>query len=261
MKTVVIVQARTGSTRFPGKILKEVLGEPLLIHQLNRIKAAKLADEIIVATTNEFEDNKIIDLCLKFDFKFFRGSKEDLLDRHYKAAREFSADFVVKIPSDCPLIDSVIIDKVIEYFIINQDRFDFVSNLHPATYPDGNDVEIMHFKTLKEAWMKAEKGYELEHTTPFIWDNPYSFKIGNVEWESGLNYSKSHRFTLDYEEDYYLIKRIYEELYPINQNFNLNDILELLEIKPEIKLINKKYAGEYWYRHNLNELKTVEYSI
>jgi spore coat polysaccharide biosynthesis protein SpsF len=169
---------------------------------------------------------------------------------------KFNADAVIKIPSDCPLIDFNIIDKVIEYFLKN--NFDYVSNLHPATYPDGNDVEIIKIDALTKAWHKAEKDFEREHTTPYLWENPEIFKIGNVKWETDFNYSISHRWTIDYEEDYILIKKIYDELYSSNPLFTISDILSLLEKKPFLAEINSKYKGVNWYRHHLNELKTIK---
>ncbi|MBT8387756.1 MAG: acylneuraminate cytidylyltransferase, partial [Ignavibacteria bacterium] len=164
----------------------------------------------------------------------------------------------VKIPSDCPLIDPNIIDKVIQYFIDNFPKYDFVSNLHPATYPDGNDVEVMTMTAIKDAWQYAKLPLEREHTTPFIWENPDKFRIGNVIWETGLDFSMTHRFTIDYKEDYDFIKTVYEELYLENNMFKLDDIINLLDDKPEIKKINEKYAGVNWYRNHLNELKTID---
>jgi spore coat polysaccharide biosynthesis protein SpsF len=245
-----------GSTRLPDKVMLPLAGEPLLVRMYERVKTSSLAGIVVIATTNEKEDDKIVELCKEININVFRGDKEDLLDRHYKAALPYSPDAVVKIPSDCPLIDPHIIDKVLEFYIQHVD-FDFVSNLHPASYPDGNDVEVMSTNALKLSWQSAVSKMEREHTTPFIWDNPDKFKIGNVLWESGKDYSMSHRFTIDYEEDYLFIKRVYDELYNDKTIFSLNDILNLLERNPEIIEINKKYAGVNWYRNHLDELKTI----
>ncbi|AFH49230.1 Polysaccharide biosynthesis protein [Ignavibacterium album JCM 16511] len=257
MNIVTVIQARTGSTRLPNKVLMPLTGKTLLERMIERIQWSELAGKIIVATTEEKSDDVIQEICEKNNFQIYRGSTEDLLDRHYQAAKLLNADAVVKIPSDCPLIDYKIIDKVITYFINNSEKYDFVSNLHPATYPDGNDVEIMHFSVLEDAWKNAKRKLEREHTTPYIWENPDKFRIGNVEWETGLNYSMSHRFTIDYPEDYEFIKRVFDELYHKNPKFSLEEILNLLEEKPEIKKINEKYCGVNWYRNHLNELKTI----
>ncbi|MCX8105395.1 MAG: glycosyltransferase family protein [Ignavibacterium album] len=257
MKIVTVIQARTGSSRLPNKVLMPLAGKSLLERMIERVSYSELKGYIVVATTLEESDNIIEEICAKNNFHLYRGSTEDLLDRHYQAAKMFNADAVVKIPSDCPLIDFRIIDKVIDFFIKNSNKYDFVSNLHPATYPDGNDVEIMHYSVLETAWKNATRKLEREHTTPYIWENPDKFRIGNVEWETGLNYSMSYRFTIDYPEDYEFIKKVYDELYHKNPKFGLSEILSLLEEKPEIKKINEKYNGVNWYRNHLNELKTI----
>jgi spore coat polysaccharide biosynthesis protein SpsF len=254
-KIVTVIQARTGSSRLPGKVTKEILGRSLLIRMVERVQASVLRGCIVVATTREAEDDVIESICKDNRILCYRGSSFDLLDRHYQAGKWQEADAIVKIPSDCPLIDPLVIDKVLQYYLDN--NYDYVSNLHPATYPDGNDVEVMDFKTLETAWKEADKDFEREHTTPYLWEHPEKFNIGNVEWGSGLDYSMSHRFTIDYAGDFVFIKTIYESLYPAKHNFGLQDILELLRTQPEIALINEKYAGVNWYRNHINELKTV----
>ena len=257
MNIITVIQARRGSTRLPDKIMMPLAGKPLLIRMYERVKAAELAGTIVVATTMSEKDNLVSEICDYEGYEFYCGSELDLLDRHYKAGIEFEADAIVKIPSDCPLIDFRIIDRVIKFYLDNSGNYDYVSNLHPATYPDGNDVEVIPMKTLKRAWEEAKKDFEREHTTPFIWESPERFRIGNVEWETGKDYSMSHRFTIDYMEDYELINKIYEELYQRNPLFSMEDILKLLDEKPEIKKINGKYCGVNWYRDHFGELKTI----
>src|SRR5690606_10660564 len=126
------------------------------------------------------------------------SSDLDLLERHYKAGLKFNADAIVKIPSDCPLIDPLVITKVINYYKNNTNKFDYVSNLHPPSYPDGNDVEVISMNALKEAYNNAKKIFEREHTTPYIWENPDLFRIGNIKWETGFDFSMTHRWTIDY---------------------------------------------------------------
>lgn len=254
---IAVIQARTSSTRLPGKVFLPLAGEPLLLRMYERVVRSKSIDEIVIATSLNPSDDSIEEFCRANKIKFFRGDENDLLDRHYKTALEYNATHVVKIPSDCPLIDPAVIDRVVNLYLDNQNSFDYVSNLHPATYPDGNDVEIMPVEILEVAWKEATKDFEREHTTPFIWENPERFRIGNDVWETGLNFSMSHRFTIDYEEDYKFIVKVYDELYNTNKNFSLCDIMLLLDRKPEIKKINEKYAGVNWYRKNLHELKTI----
>ena len=246
-----------GSSRLPGKVILPLAGEPLILRMHERVMNSKYVGQIVVAITAEQADDELFKLCKQNNIEVYRGNSLDLLDRHFQAAKMFNAVAVVKIPSDCPLIDPTIIDKVILYYINNSNKYDFVSNLHPPSYPDGNDVEVMNFKALEDAWINAKKDFEREHTTPYIWENPDMFRIGNVDWETGLDYSMTHRFTIDYKEDYEFIRRVYDELYQKNNRFNLNDILDLLEKKPEIKRINQMYAGVNWYRNHITELKTI----
>lgn len=242
----------------PDKVLKHILGEPVLLKMIERVSASTLKGDLLVATTTDGPDDEIAGICNKENIPVFRGHPTDLLDRHYQAAIQYNADAVVKIPSDCPLIDPQIIDQVLQYYISHSGKYDYVSNLHPASWPDGNDVEIMSMETLKNAWENATRDFEREHTTPYIWENPNLFRIGSVVWDTGLDYSTTHRWTLDYPEDFDFIKKVYEELYPTNNLFSLKDILNLLTHKPEIALLNNQHAGEYWYKNHLNDLKNID---
>ncbi len=255
-RIVTVIQARLGSTRLPGKVLLDLVGEPLLVRMVERVRAAYRVDDLfVVATTTEPSDDPIEALCLQRGWRCYRGSTDDLLDRHYQAGVLWGAEAIAKIPSDCPLIDAAVIDRVFEYFL--QNDFDYVSNLHPPSYPDGNDVEVMRMEALETAWKEATRPFEREHTTPFLWENPDRFSIGNVLWETGLDYSMTHRWTIDYPEDYAFIRAVYEELYPINPYFGLCDVLELTQRRPDIFALNSRYAGVNWYRHHLHELKTI----
>ncbi len=253
----IVVQARMSSSRLPKKVLLPVLGESLLYRMVERLQQIKYKASIVIATSENSEDDVIEEFCQAKNITCFRGSLNNLLDRHYQVGVLTNADIVIKIPSDCPLIDPRIVDKVLDFYVENEGKYDFVSNLHPATYPDGNDVEIMTFEALKKAWQEATRPLELEHTTPYFWENPDKFRLANVTWETGLDYSMSHRFTIDYYEDYLFIKKVFEELYPQNPAFSLEDILTLLQEKPEIYEINQHFAGVNWYRNHLDELKTI----
>ena len=174
---------------------------------VERVRAARQLDEVVVATTTDAADGAIQALCDRRGWLCHAGHPTDLLDRHLAAARLHRADVVVKIPSDCPLIDPRIIDRVVRCFREADWHYDFVSNLHPASYPDGNDVEVMSFAALETAWHEARKPHEREHTTPFIWDQPQRFRLGNVRWETGRDLSMTHRLTVDYPEDLALVQR------------------------------------------------------
>lgn len=255
-KILIVVQARMASSRLPKKVMLPILGKSLLARMIERLQMVKHTIEIVIATSVNSEDNIIEQETINVGVPCFRGSSENLLERHYLAALRYNADIVLKIPSDCPLIDPRIIDQVLDSFFKNP-GYDYVSNLHPASWPDGNDVEVMTMHCLEKTWRLATRQLELEHTTPYIWENPDQFSIGNVSWGNGKDYSMSHRFTIDYREDYEFIKQVYEELYPLNSNFSCEDTIDLLITKPEIYSINAEYAGVNWYRNHLDELSTI----
>jgi spore coat polysaccharide biosynthesis protein SpsF len=236
-------------------------GEPLLARMLERVAAALTPSEIIVATTVAAADDPIRELCARLGVRCYSGDPEDLLDRHYRAGLITGAEAVVKIPSDCPLIDPDVIDRVINAFLARTGHIDFVSNLHPPTYPDGEDVEIMTMAALEAAWREADRPMEREHTTPFIWERPERFRIENVTWETGLDYSMTHRWTIDYIEDYQFLAAVYDTLYSGSSLFGIGDLLALLEQLPEIMRINSHLAGINWYRNHLDELRTIPPSM
>jgi spore coat polysaccharide biosynthesis protein SpsF len=256
LKVVTVIQTRTGSSRFPSKTLKLLGGRPIFLRLVERVKAAKYSGTVVVATTFLAEDDIIESLCRGLGIDCFRGHPTDLLDRHYQAAITYNADAIVKIPSDCPLVDIAVIDEVIGLYLQNPKRYDYVSNLHPATFPDGNDVEIMCIDVLHKAWLEAERDFEREHTTPYIWENPHMFRLANVVYPHG-DFSMTHRWCLDYPEDYLLIKALFDELYPKNPFFGISEILKVLQEKPYLREINERYRGVNWYRHHLKELKTI----
>ncbi|MGH8583492.1 MAG: cytidylyltransferase domain-containing protein [Gammaproteobacteria bacterium] len=261
MHRLIVVQARMGSTRLPGKVLLDLCGQPLILRLVERLRRIGTPAQIVVATTAEHADDEVAALCTRAGVEVLRGHPTDLLDRHYQAAQRYEADLIAKIPSDCPLIDPAIADRVFAGF--EQGDCDYASNLHPASYPDGNDVEVMSHAALRAAWQEAQREFEREHTTPYLWERPERFRIANVLWEANAagaprrDYSMSHRWTLDYPEDYQFICAVYAALYPAKPAFTLEDILALLERRPDIAALNARYAGVNWYRHHLHELKTI----
>jgi spore coat polysaccharide biosynthesis protein SpsF len=258
MTRLVVVQARTGSSRLPNKVMMPLAGRPLLQRMIERVRGARTPFELVVATTSDAGDDVIRALCRSLGVQCYSGHPTDLLDRHYRAAVSARADEIVKIPSDCPLIDPAVIDRVLAFHAEHRGELDYTSNLHPASYPDGNDVEVIPFGVLEEAAREATRPLEREHTTPFVWERPARYRLGNVAWETGLNYSMTHRWTIDYAEDYEFISAVYDELWSATgQLFSLQDILRLLEARPDMATINAAYAGVNWYRNHANELRTV----
>lgn len=258
MKLLVVVQARTGSSRLPGKVLLPLAGKPLLARMLERVRAARTAFDLTVAATAGAADDPVEALCRTEGVRCFRGHPTDLLDRHYRAALEAGADAVAKIPSDCPLIDPAAIDRVLGFFLERRGEFDYVGNLHPPSWPDGNDVEVMPLEALETAWREAVHPLEREHTTPFLWDQPGRFRTANVAWETGLDCSASHRWTVDYPEDYAFAGAVYRELHreggPV---FGAGEILALLARRPDIAALNARYAGTTWITRNRGRLRTA----
>lgn len=235
MNIVCIVQARMGSTRLPGKVLKKICGKTVLEHDIDRLKRVKNINSIVIATTTLGKDNIIVDEANRLGVKYYRGSENDVLSRYYYAAKENNADIIVRVTSDCPLIDSNITERTIQYYIDNIKEYDYVSNTLDRTYPRGLDTEVFGFKVLEKAFKKADSERDREHVTPYIWDNPNVFKLGC--FRNNVNYSE-YRWTLDTEKDFQLINRIYELLYYCNNEFCMEDILDLYLIYPELKKIN-----------------------
>lgn len=234
MKTVAIIQARMGSTRLPGKVLKKVLGKPLLEYQLERVKKSRLIDEIVVATTVKEQDQPIVDFCMEKGVSCYRGSEEDVLARYYEAAKAYEADIVVRLTSDCPVIDPGVIDRVIQAFLEDEEA-DYVSNTLERTFPRGMDTEVFSFQALEQAFQSARMQSEREHVTPYIWKNSDRFSIKSVFHRDDLSI---HRWTVDTPEDFELIKKMIEHLYRVQRDFSMEDMLQLLDQHPQWKEIN-----------------------
>jgi spore coat polysaccharide biosynthesis protein SpsF len=234
-KTVIIVQARMGSTRLPGKILKTVLDRPLLSYQIERLRRVTLADQLLIATTLQAADQVIVRLCQQEGVDTFRGSEEDVLNRYYLAAREAKATTVVRVTSDCPLIEPAVIDRAIATLLENSDKFDYVSNGLERTYPRGMDVEAFTFEALERAEREAKEASEREHVTLYMVRHPELFRLASIKAESD---NSRYRLTVDTPEDFELIKRLLEALYPHFPNFTLDQLLQLLKENPEWPKIN-----------------------
>lgn len=235
MKKVLIVQARMGSTRLPGKVLKPVLGKPLLAYQVERLQRVKLADAVVLATTINDVDHLLVDFAQAHNLPCHRGSEEDVLSRYRGAAEEVGADVIVRVTADCPLIDPAVIDEVINAFVKAQPDCDYASNTLRRTYPRGMDCEVFGRKTLEIAYAEAVEPAHREHVTPFMYQNPDRFVLRSVEYESDHS---DHRWTVDTVEDLALVSLILEHLYPENPCFTLEDCLSLLAQHPDWSRIN-----------------------
>ena len=253
MNSVIVVQARLGSSRLPGKVLLTAAGRPLLAHMLQRVRAARYAEHVVVATTIDRADDAIALLCAELGVDCYRGDPLDCLDRHYRVGEAARADAVVKIPSDCPLIDPAVIDRVLSTYAALGGGVDFVSNLDPPSWPDGNDVEVMSMSALRAAAHEATRAFDREHTTPFIRLRPDRFRSHNVRWETGLDYSHSLRFVVDWPEDYAVIRELIETLEPIHGPlFDVETILQLVRERPELSEQNAMHRGYSHWKANAN---------
>ncbi len=244
---VAILQSRMNPERMPHKAILSLGGKPLLLTMIDRVKSCKLINMLVVSTTNEIIDDQVYQLCRRENIAVFRNDKENQLNLDYKIALKYDADVILKISIDSPLIDPSIITRVLKFYLENQFKYDYISNFNPASYPGGNEVEMLSISSLRKAWEHAENPIERENTTLYIKINSGKFRLGNVLWEAGYNYSKSHRWMLDYEEDYIFIKKIFDELFYENPNFNIYDILTLLDRQPHLKYINNKHLENSGY--------------
>lgn len=240
MKIGAIIQARTSSTRLPGKVLMELpygSGVTVLQQVIRRLKRSKQLGDIIVATTIDKADEEIVGLAEKEDIKWFRGSANDVLERYYLAAKENNLDIIVRITSDCPCIDSEVVDFLVERHL--KAGVDYTFNDLPATYPRGLDVGVLNFSALEESYKKAEKDFDREHVSSYIYKtNPKAFRIQTVKAPANLTDTEI-RVTIDTQEDYTLLCIVFDYLYSENEFFGAKDIIKLFRDKPWLKAINK----------------------
>lgn len=241
MKTVAIIQARMTSTRLPGKILREVLGRPLLGYQLERVQRCRSIDEIVVATTTNETDDPVVQFVEGAGFRVWRGSEEDVLSRFAGAAGLAEADIVVRLTADCPLIDPELVDGLVTTLTESDPALDYVSNAASGTLPAGLDAEVMRVGALMAAEGEATARQEREHVTPFIYNHPERFACRLLKHEPPIT---GHRWTVDQPEDFELVRRIIEALYPEQPDFGFRDVLALLEKHPDWVEINRAVGGK-----------------
>jgi spore coat polysaccharide biosynthesis protein SpsF len=243
-----ILQARLSSRRLPEKVLKSLLGKPMIIRQIERLKRAEKIDKLVVATSIESSDDPIETLCVEHDISCFRGSLDDVLDRFYQAAKIWNPEYIVRLTADCPLADPSVIDNVISFYM--EGNYDYASNALPPTFPDGLDIEVFKFYCLEQAWQEAKLSSEREHATPYIYNNPQKFSLGN--YENPIDFSHL-RWTVDEPEDFEFVTKVYEKLYPDNPKFTMHDVLKLLNEQSALLDINNMFARNEGYQKSLDE--------
>lgn len=235
MRIVAIIQARMGSTRLPGKVLKDVAGEPMLSRVVNRVRRATRLNEVLVATSTEPGDNPVVQHCAAIQVPVFRGSELDVLDRYYRAAQSCAAETVVRITSDCPLIDPGIVDQVIAAFM--ESKADYASNCLKRTYPRGLDVEVAGLPAIARAWREASEDCQRVHVMPYLYQSSL-FSLTSVENDSDYG---QNRWTVDTAEDLEFVRAVYSRLGP-GDGFGWREVLRLLEREPWLAEINRSIA-------------------
>nr|WP_207280525.1 glycosyltransferase family protein [Thermanaerovibrio acidaminovorans] len=244
-----VLQARVSSRRLPRKVIKEILGVPMILRQVERIKRSARVDQLVVATSLDASDDVLCDLCERSGLDVYRGSLNDVLDRFYRACLPYAPDHVVRLTGDCPLADPAVIDLVIDEHLKCGSQY--TSNTLEPTFPDGLDVEVMAFSALRDAFEEATLPSEREHVTPFIYKHPDRYRLVNVR-RKGDNLSHM-RWTVDDERDFELVSKIYEALYPLRPDFSSEDVLRLLEAQQELKGINSGAVRNEGYLKSLEE--------
>jgi spore coat polysaccharide biosynthesis protein SpsF (cytidylyltransferase family) len=238
----VILQARMSSTRLPGKVLRKIMGRPMLEWQLERIARAQLVDQIVIATSTDASDDPLEAFCERIGMPYCRGPLDDVLERYFRAHQKFGGDPIVRLTGDCPLVDPIMIDRVIAFH--RQNGNDYTSNVHPQTFPDGLDVEVFSAGALRRAQDEAQLPSHREHVTFYFTDNPDLFKLGGLTGD--LDLSKL-RWTVDYPEDFEMVRQVFEALAPDNRTFATDEILTLLERRPDLAALNAEHEpGEGW---------------
>ena len=252
-KIACIIQARVNSKRYPGKIIMPLLNKTILQYQLERLKKIKNLDNLILATTKNKSDDKLVRIAKKQKIQIYRGDQNNVLKRYYDCALANKASIIIRITADCPLIDPKYINILLKFFLKNE--YDYLNNIDLNYLPDGFHCEIFNFESLKKAFSLAKSKFDKEHVTSFIWSNPNIFSIFCYRGKKQKFHSKKIRLTLDYYEDYILIKEIFGNLYKKNKYFTLNEILGFLTRNKSLLKINEKYHKLQWKKFHLKRKK------
>jgi spore coat polysaccharide biosynthesis protein SpsF (cytidylyltransferase family) len=234
MNTVAIIQTRIGSSRLPGKVLMDLEGATVLARVVRRLERSRQISKVVVATTCEAADAAIVAECEHLHVSCFRGSEQDVLDRYYRAAHANAADVVVRVTSDCPLIDPELIEQTIEVF--GDENADYASNVSPRTYPRGLDTEVFTVAVLDRAWIEGREPYQREHVTPYLYEKPQIFRLASKSGDTDYSH---YRWTLDTLEDLELLRAIYRH-FDGADDFSWREVVNLMEREPKLAELNSR---------------------
>ncbi len=250
MRAVVIIQARMGSTRLPGKVLRPIVGHPMLWHIVQRVRQTRGLTEVVVATSDQPSDEPLRAFCRSADIPCFAGSENDVLDRFYRAAKQHDGDPLIRITGDCPFVDPELVGSLIGLYMTA--RYDHVAvatgagalYLKGGRFPDGLDAECFSFRALERAWNDAKDPLDREHVTPYIWRNKDKFRCSHLFGEHDLS---ALRWTVDNEADFEVVRQVYEALYREGKAFLMEDILRYFVAHPELAATNQSFIGKEGY--------------
>lgn len=247
MRYLAMIQARCGSTRLPGKVMRELRGKPSLQWMIERVQRSQCVDEVMVITSIDRANLPILGLCSRIGVRVGVGSEEDVLDRYYQTAKLVRPEYVVRLTGDCPCFDGKLLDKAINQMKPETDYCGMLSE----TFADGLDLEVVKFTALERSWREAEHSFEREHVTQYIIRHPELFKT--QDFVSPIGYFGNHRWTVDEEEDFQMVSRIYDHFVGEGgrEDFGYREILQYLKEHPEIMEINQKYERNEGLRKSI----------
>ena len=255
MKFLLIFQIYPSLDNLSNIAYLPICDKPLSLLQFERLKKVKLIGEFAITVSSKIPEKKIQDIFADEDVDIFKNTEQSNLMRNLTTAIEHDAEHIVLVSNESPLIDPDVIDTALEHYIENYGKFDYVSNMHPESFPEGNGVEIIDTFALSNGMKWGKYEYEKKYSTPFIWDNPDKWRLGNIK--AKRDYSKMYRYFLQYPEDLEVVTRIYEYYYLRNNKFSYMDIISFLDENPEINSLNDKYKGVNWYSQYFRQLKTI----
>lgn len=253
MKYLVLIQARCGSTRLPNKVLKDLCEKTVLERMIERVQKSKKIDEVMVITSIDKNNLPILKLCSEIGIRVGVGSEEDVLDRYYQTAKLLSPEYVIRLTADCPCFDPELLDLALNELKPETDYLGMLTE----SFADGLDLEVFKFSALEKAWCEANHSFEREHVTQYIIRHPELFNLQN--FESPIGYFGNHRWTVDEEEDYLLVKSIYEHFFYVEKKnyFSYTDILRFLDDNPEIMMINNMYSRNEGLQKSIKNDKII----